>query len=406
MHAFKYCLPFTLFILSGGMSIAATNNCEVIDAYRSWTGMNTPFELNITQVKASKNVNITLGNSIADYTVLYTIPKVNVGNVSASCSVSPDLYYTMFASNYGPAVRATTSETIYPTSVPGIGISIGSQLQSDSPIVLYPGAKYYSGASNGYGFWLSVKIWKIPGAIPVSMGAITFTGPTVGQLLMKSGYTFTSSDSSRVWDNGKGWIASSRTLTGTLMFQPTTCDLVMPSRTVNMGEYNGSTGQSAWKDASFKLDCPNAYGYGGSTTSDNSYTYPDSVHPDSTITANTIQNKPIRIQIIPRTSAIDANNGIIALDGTGAKGYGIQLAWGNSTLLGSGAPSSPVILNGWTLANTLNSAYRASAYAIGAPAFASSADGTIKMAARYVRTSGETQPGPANASIEVIANYQ
>lgn len=388
-------------------SLAASITCNVSNAYSSdWSAIDTPFELNVTQVNAAKNVNITLGTNISDYTVLYTIPRVNISNVSASCSAGTGLYYTMFSSNYGPAVRTTGSETIYPTSVSGIGISIGSNNQSDSPITLYPNVKYWGGAGNGLGFWLSVKIWKIPGTLPTTTGAISFTGPTLGQLLMSSGNTFTSSDASRLWDNNKGWIASSRVLKGTLMFQPTTCDLVMPSRTVNMGTFDGAGGQSAWKDASFKLNCPNAYGYGGSTTSENSYDNPNNVRPNSTITANTIKNNPIRIQIVPRTTPVDINNGIIALDGSGAQGYGIQLAWGDSNVLGSGAPGNPVILNNWALAHSLNSAYSNTAYTIGASAISSSADGTIKMAARYVRTTGPTQAGPANAAVEVIASYQ
>lgn len=393
-------------VLSVSFSTRAVVNCEPWSD-TEFNSISTPYELNVSQVNSSKESNTTVGNSVSDYTLLYTVNNANVGLTQTKCSESVSVYYTMLNSDYGASIGNYSGNTIYPTSVPGLGISIFSR-HTSVPIKLYPSTATGDNQdpNRPTGFWVDIKLWKIPGDFPITAGSISFTGPTIGQLLMKSGNTFSSSDLSRLWDNNKGYIASSRILKGTLMIQPTTCDLVMPNKVVNMGNYDGSNGQSSWKDASFNLKCPKAYGYGGTTSSAGSYKNPNGVESTSATTASTKKNNPIRIQIVPRTAVVDANSGIIGLDGTGAQGYGIQLAWGDSGTLGSGTPAKPVILNSWTLANTLNSAYSASAYAIGASAISTSADGTIKMAARYVRTTGATQPGPAKAGVEVIASYQ
>ncbi|WP_449507636.1 hypothetical protein [Enterobacter ludwigii] len=63
------------------------------------------------------------------------------------------------------------------------------------------------------------------------------------------------------------------------------------------------------------------------------------------------------------------------------------------------------MLNSYVDANSLNSGFGAGDTPIGGNAF-SGTDNTIKMAARYIRTTGETAPGPANAVVQVIANYE
>ena len=390
---------------------AGVVTCNLGGRFLNWASMDTPFELNVTKVNPAKNVHIGLGSNIQDYTVLYQIKRVNVGVVSVdACIPNPELHYTILRSDDSAPVKIG-ADYIYKTSVPGIGISLESYNVHTNPLRLYPQTVKHGGVISGLGMWLHIKIWKIPGTVPVSSGPISFTGPTVGQILLNHGDTFATSNPERLWDNNKGWVASSRQLQGTLIFEQNTCNLEMGSKTVLMGKYDGSGGgKSAWKDASFRLNCPNAWGYGGTATSrgdeNDGYNYPNSVAPNSAITANTQKNGPLRIQIIPRTPVVDAAKGILALDGSGAKGYGIQLAWGEHGTLGAGEPAKPVILNSWTKASELNSAYRSSEYVPGATVIPTGADGTIRMAARYIRTTGSVQPGPANAAVEVIASYQ
>jgi hypothetical protein len=162
-----------------------------------------------------------------------------------------------------------------------------------------------------------------------------------------------------------------------------------------------------WKDASFKLTCADGYGYGGAynTNQTNPYAYPYSISPAGSYSANNIKNGRVQINIVPYTGVVDANKGIIALDGTGAQGYGIQLAWGDYSSQTSGEPAKPVMLNTPIDANKLNAGFRAGDTPLGGNGF-SGTDNTIKMAARYVRTTGATASGEANAVVQVIANYQ
>ncbi|AUO64343.1 hypothetical protein WM46_06005 [Citrobacter freundii complex sp. CFNIH2] len=192
---------------------------------------------------------------------------------------------------------------------------------------------------------------------------------------------------------------------GTLIFQPGTCDVAGDNVNVDLGDYDGSNGHSEWKDASFKLICPDAWGYGGSANAQSNANYPYQLSPDAKITPNNVLNGQVQISIVPYTETIDANKGIIALDGTGAQGYGIQLAWGDYSTQNVSEPTNPVILNNYIDAHSLNSAFLAGETKIGENAF-TGGDNTIKMAARYIRTSGDAAPGPANAVVQVIATYQ
>ena len=239
----------------------------------------------------------------------------------------------------------------------------------------------------------------------MNVGPLTITGPDAAVVYMYSGHTFTSSDPERITSDGLAYISSSRILTLTMMFQPGTCNVEGDNVKVNMGEYDGAHGHSDWKDASFKLVCPNGMGYNGYATSNDGYDFPYDLGPNPGITANNKHNGRVTIGIVPYTEVIDANEGIIALDGTGAQGYGIQLAWGDYSSQNLVEPASPVVLNSYFDANSLNSGFGAGDTPIGGNAF-SGTDNTIKMAARYIRTTGETAPGPANAVVQVIANYQ
>ncbi|MDD9244455.1 hypothetical protein PVM12_10400 [Enterobacter soli] len=208
------------------------------------------------------------------------------------------------------------------------------------------------------------------------------------------------------------FLSSSRILTLTMLFLPGTCNIEGDNVKVNMGDYDGGGGHSAWKDASFKLTCPNGMGYGGGSAGNftgnpeqDGYQYPYSLPTDSTITANNMKNGRVQVSIVPYTEVIDANKGIIALDGTGAQGYGIQLAWGDYSSQNEVEPANPVVLNSYVDANSLNSGFSAGDTPIGGNGF-NGTDNTIKMAARYIRTTGATAPGPANAVVQVIANYE
>lgn len=358
--------------------------------------------------------NIVLSGNIPDYTAIYTFSRVMLGIVQVSCSGTAPYQrsLTMSALPLGKAPINFGGYTIYPTSVEGLGLSLRNRDIGPTfvDVPLYPSVLAIGGGP-GNGGWVDMILWKIPGNLPTSPGAINFTGPTYNQVyhLTNSGDTFAASTDMSYSPAGStsDWSAVSRTLTGSATFLSGSCNLSTGDQKVQMGTYmhNSQTGYSPWVDASFTLSCPNAYGYGGMVSNSSSQTNQYSV-VGGTLTANTIKNSTLTVTIVPRTSIVPIDQsgnpltGTIALDGTGARGYGVQLAWGDKSTQSLGTPAKPVVFNSPIAASQLNSAFTNGPYAIGAVMPASA----IKMAARFIQT-GPVQAGPAKASIEVVANY-
>lgn len=374
-----------------------------------WTEIQKPFELK------PAGVNITLGESIPDGTLLYEFNNVVVGVTGGTC-VGPYKLWTnyMFKLPAGTQQIASYGGTkVYPSGVNGIGISI-NEINNGRNYAMEPYPAYEGNIgemTNGLGFWVNIKFWKIPGTIPMTGGPITIPGPEMMIVNSQTACCTVRSDSPGreiPIASGTGYLSGSRILQATLIFQPGTCNIEGDTVRVDMGHYSSDSEKIApWKDASFKLICPDAYGFSGKYDANDSSDYdsPYAISSQGKSYANTEKNGRVMISIVPYTEVIDANKGIIALDGTGAKGYGIQLAWGDYSKQNSGEPISPVILNSYVAVNSLNSGFAAGDTPIGGNAF-NGDDNTIKMAARYVRTTGETAPGPANAIVQVIANYQ
>ncbi|HDZ8011985.1 TPA: hypothetical protein RUS85_002592 [Citrobacter amalonaticus] len=384
---------------------AGTIDCEPATSpgahhYDQWSEMHHTYELKVS------DVNTTLGTDIDDWALLYTANDVVLSNDTGHCNVSGESDYFAMLSQINP-IAHRGSDYIYATNVSGVGISVadsyGGRYNSLQP---YPNVIYWGGSSNGTGFHATVKLWKIPGQnIPMDVGAITVQGPEYGLVYKKSGYTFTSSEPDRITSDNAAYINGSRIIVATLIFQPGTCDIEGSDIRVSMGDYDGKNGSSDWKNAEFKLICPIAYGYQGGTTNNSNYNYPYGVG-DYSVVKNTHNNGQVQISIVPlNNGAIDPNRGIIALDGTGAQGYGIQLAWGDYSTQNASEPVNPVILNSYVDAHSLNAAFSDQSTPINGNGF-TGGDNTIKMAARYIRTSGDAAPGPANAVVQVIANYQ
>lgn len=398
-------LRLILLILLVCFQISTANalvvTCSTV-GYNEWSSVHTPFELKPSEL------TMTLGSNIADWKILYTA-HANIGVQTVSCSSSKpyggsQIYFTLL-SDAAP-VNTVNGYAIYSTDVPGIGVSVSASQVSNAAVKSYPSVIHSGSPTLGNSFWADIRFWKIPGAIPMTNGPITVTGPDAALVLMSNGNNYSDPDPERVTsDGGLAYISSSRILKLTMLFQPGTCNIEGDNVNVDMGEYDGSNGHSDWKDASFKLVCPDALGYGGKATSNDTYNYPVNIQPNATITPNDTKNGRVQVSIVPYTEVIDANKGIIALDGTGAQGYGIQLAWGDYSNQSSADPVNPVILNSYVDANTLNAGFSGDDTPVGGNGFTGD-DNTIKMAARYIRTTGDTAPGPANAIVQVISNYQ
>lgn len=401
---FSYKVVIFILCFHAFSAFASGNvTCDSSDSQPDWTSIHTNLELK------PDNVNITVGSNLLNWQVIYELDNIVMGRDYTTCNNSyTSSSYTLI--NAGNIAGTHGTETIYETDVPGIGISVSDE--NNHAIPVFPtyswGVDY---PSQGRTYKINVKFWKIPGkTIPLNNGSISVTGPEVAGLVgVAQTDVIIGSQSDRILiggDNPYHYINSSRVLHGMLIFQPGTCNIEGDDVRVDMGNYDESgAGHSDWKDASFKLVCPDAYGYHGSADAQGNTNYPYQLSPSAKITANNMPNGRVQVSIVPYTEVVDANKGIIALDGTGAQGYGIQLAWGDYSTQSSVEPAKPVVLNSYVDANSLNSAFLAGDTPIGGNGF-SGGDNTIKMAARYIRTTGDTAPGPANAVVQVIANYQ
>lgn len=296
---------------------------------------------------------------------------------------------------------------IYPTTIKGIGVSFNEANQSSRPAYpSWPEVVWLYPNHSQVDTWVDIRVWKTP-EFTTQSGDISFTGPTFMQVLspLSAGDTIKScpnnTSEGKLDDRTCVWF--SRVLKGSANFQSGTCELVSSSRTVHLGSYAADVGKSPWKDASFKLQCPTAYGYNSAVSNSvNQYDV-----NDGSQTGNQTQNNTVKIQIIPYSQVVNATQGIFALEAGGAEGYGIQLAWGMpGEQTTADTPAKPVVFGVGTLASSLNSNFKNGPYAYGGNALATGADGTIKMSARYIRTTGNTKPGPANARVEIIAAYE
>lgn len=370
-----------------------------------WASINTSLEL------SPPGVTITLGAAIPDYTVIYTQDNVTLGQDLTTCEKSIYLYQTILEPGLLP-VNTIAGDRIYPTDVPGIGISVYSA-DIGASLPVFPNLAMSGWLSGHAGEYMSgkIKFWKIPGNIPMQSGALSVNGPVVGQVLNNPPYTFVNSDGStdRVYSNAQYFITSSRKLHATLIFKPGTCEIQGSDVIVKMGDHPGVKNESSsWKEASFKLICPDAHGYGGITAMNNVGQSPFGAGTSTAVLSkNSQQNGQVKLAIVPYTAIVNAATGIIALDGTGATGYGIQLAWGNYMSQNEGQPAKPVHfgISNSIYASELNAQFRSTPTPIDGNAF-TGGDNTIEMAARYIRTDGDVTPGPACASVEVIANYE
>ncbi|EMK1730714.1 hypothetical protein V8N76_004004 [Salmonella enterica] len=370
-----------------------------------WSSINTPIELK------PSGVTITVGAKIPDFTVLYTQNNVTLGKNLTACDSSIFLYETIVDLGVLP-VKTIASDKIYPTDVSGIGISIYSQ-DTNTSLLVYPGMVMngWLGTHIGDTMITTIKLWKIPGNIPMTSGSLSVNGPTVAQLLNNTPLTFVSSEghTDRIHADARYYLASSRQLHATLIFKPGTCEIQGGAVTVKMGEHPGINNKnSSWKDASFRLICPDAHGYGGISAMNNAGESPFGPGHSASVTSNNSnQNGRVRVAIEPYTAIVDAGRAIIALDGTGATGYGIQLAWGDYSSQTDGDPTKPVRfgIGNAIYASELNTNFRSTPTPIDGNAFIGG-DNTFHMAARYIRTSGDIKPGQAIASVEVIANYE
>ncbi len=174
---------------------------------------------------------------------------------------------------------------------------------------------------------------------------------------------------------------------GTINVIAGTCktpDVTIPMGSYSMDKYfNGSVKTTPWKSFNITLtDCPAFYGFYPDQNSSPIYTVGGTETPGLVTLNKFIMN------ISPTFGAIDAQQGILKLDGAAesARGIGIQLATGEA------AAPSPVPFD-------LTKAYVKQVDSV--------VEGThtIPMLARYYQTETRVTPGTANSKAVFTINY-
>lgn len=183
-------------------------------------------------------------------------------------------------------------------------------------------------------------------------------------------------------------LVNQTTFSGTISFIPGTCNFI--NKTVQMGSHARSVigNSSPWVNASFTLNCPEAWGYGMTATMSK-----DTNNTIKSRSANTA-TKGIIVTVIPRYDIIDSARGVIGLKPGGAEGYGMQLAWGDASSLPAGDPARPVLFGQSQVVSDENFGTSGNTYTR-----------EINMAARYLRTTGTVKGGKADSAIEILASY-
>lgn len=402
---FKACSTIVLFFIILGPVHATALTC---------TGGRPSVGGDYAVIKSGRM--ITTPNNSNGFSLLYTVsdafiqPAGSIGNTTCTSTEKFNVGRTLLNTQAG-TVYTYNGYTIYPTSVKGIGISVNvNSTYYKGSFALWPSvavgtAVFGSGqkhASNNTDMYVDIRVWKTP-EYTYQTGGLSFTGPTVMLVLQpnKTGDTIASCPTTESQYDDRTCILSSRVLTGTVDFVSGTCDLTNTAQTVNMGSFYGKGDNSAWKDASFALKCPTAYGYGGKVTGATNSNDPN----NGTSVSNSSKNATVTIQVIPYTPVITASAGIFELDSGGAEGYGLQLAWGLPSAQGS-KPTNPVIFGSSVTANSLNSNFKVGPYAYGGSAIDAGADASIAMSVRYIRTTGNIVGGVANGAVEILASYE
>ncbi|GEM_PF-7014337 len=404
-------LFFTLWI---SQTFAAAIDCNLTGASVSVGGTYT-----------IPNVNMTMPRSPANgYTLIFNVDGARIGNgVKAGCTKATQLRYSLL--DAGTALITNYSYSgqindIYPTSAEGMGMSFNEATSvSKTRFQVWPGSLFMHnipastpGYLSTFAMLVHMRLWSTPHFIHPG-GAITYTGPTFVAFITPANGGDTISQcpagSERMpGDTDKTCVILKRQVVISASLTLGTCELEEKNKIVYLGSHDGSGGQSSpWKDASFQLKCPLGYGYGAMhSLATGAYDLSGGYQSHAGV-----RNKPVTLQINPLNPPIAAVPGTMDLDAIPgrATGYGIQLAWGDSTTQ-SEPPAKPVNFNTRMKASELNSNFYQADHSGRLPgnrALPVGADSTIALSARYVRIPGATvSAGQANGKIEVLASYE
>ena len=388
----------------------------IVVVFHLFYGLAGAANLDVTVANSAVNAynmvgtsnKVTMGNSLPPCTMIAGRMKNNLGQNTVNMNGRSGIYYLSMQDSEAIAeevcIGFNPNYKIYKTTVDGIGVSFNDADSASAslgqPIGKWPQltTKFTrSGSAIAIGAWVDIRLWKYSSAADhLPYGIVEITTPKILQMVGAVAGDTLNSCSSILATAGatRVCLTEQRTPKYTTSIYASTCEMIGGSKTVQMGEHPFPSASpagysSAWVDASFQLRCPKAWGY----------------NQDPTNLATLSLNNTVKITINALNGVENGSQGIIKLDGTGALGVGIQLAWGDYSSQAA-TPANPVKLSVPTDATTLSSSFIAGPYAQGSNVITGNGMATIKMAARYIRTTGNLQAGLAKSRVEVLANYQ
>ncbi|EMO6445569.1 fimbrial protein [Raoultella planticola] len=375
-----------LFLLWAGHSQATTITCV---ASTSWPAKAEVFTLNGI---------ISVGEDTPVGTVVYRA-QLWANNMGLDCRASADesiVGTTIYLptrveaistpTSVVPGVTApSTSEVVYETNVPGIGVSVTAA--GKMPYVWQTAffrPKYATGGGGNYGATFGRFEVQLIKTGPVSPGIInainfpqvkvTFITPTVPAELTFIGFPVPYSTVS---------------YNGTIQIVNSTCRTEVADKVVDLGSHmveeikNAPLQATTWTDASLRLiGCQFTPGFYNSKNTSIYHIGGTSNVGQGTPNANTV-----RLSLSASTSVIDSLNGIIALTpaADSATGIGIQIG------VKEGTEIKPFNFNTNGVVFT--------------PSSSESQSLEIPIFARYSATSSTITPGKANGAVVYTLNY-
>jgi P pilus assembly protein, pilin FimA len=340
------------------------------------------------------NGSYYIGREIPVGTVIYKVQVVEPAATGIYCDAPfsvPRMLTVNSEPSGGPFSAASPfSGQIYPTNVPGIGVSLswGNVTFTKNTPLNAGSIQYHLDVPGYYGFKgvFELSLIKTGDVTPGEM----VNGISIPSVIVYAGNT--TSYSGIPGYTGLPLTVDTFNFNGNITFTGGTCQT--PSYTVEMGSYDikryftqpGST--TPWVDASIKLtNCPTFTGYHSNDSGNNQQVTGTGI-PGGT----TVKNNSISVSITPGTPFLDVSNGIFALQNSdsAASGIGFQLGYSDISD-GSAIPPTDI----WT-----NNAR----WSVDIPV-SLSGNLNIPLAVRYYQTEDSVTPGVANSFVTYTLDY-
>ncbi|HHH1368273.1 TPA: fimbrial protein [Yersinia enterocolitica] len=277
---------------------------------------------------------------------------------------------------------------VYQTNIPGVGIAISRNNNSDVAILGQPYYKYPSDNENlvtGGSFETTLGTGTLYVTL-IKTGTIAPGNYTLNASSLPTASFSISNPISHAATAGLPIKVYTIQFQGQLNISTQTC--TTPDVNVYLGSYEqsqyfkGINSATSWVDSSIKLtNCPTFSGFYNAANSTLMFDYSTGQGSVATPT-----NNSIGVRLSPVNSMIDAARGIIGIDTTisdAASGVGIQIGWG---------PAPPELFD-LSTERSLTLPVDGSRVVI------------VPLVARYIQTSETVTPGRANAKVVFLINY-